>query len=61
MSNKDAYETKLKAQIDEWSAEIDKLKIRADGAEADAQMSYYKRVDELRAADSGKRAPRRTQ
>ena len=34
MSMKEAYEQKLQAQLDEWSAEIDKLKAKADGAEA---------------------------
>jgi len=45
---KEAYEQKLQAQLDEWSAEIDKLKAKADSAEADAQLEYYKRIEELR-------------
>lgn len=48
MSMKEAYEQKLQAQLDEWSAEIDKLKARADDAEADAQLEYYKEIEELR-------------
>lgn len=48
MSMKDAYEKKLKAQLDEWGAEIDKLKAKADGAEAEAQLEYYKHVEKLR-------------
>lgn len=48
MSMKEAYEKKLQAQLDEWSAEIDKLKAKADGAEGDAQLEYYKHVEELR-------------
>lgn len=48
MSMKEAYEQKLQAQLDEWSAEIDKLKAKADSAEADAQLEYYKRIEELR-------------
>lgn len=48
MSMKEAYEQKLQAQLDEWSAEIDKLKARADDAEADAQLEYYKQIEELR-------------
>ena len=39
---------KLQAQLDEWSAEIDKLKAKADKAEADAQLEYYKEIEELR-------------
>ena len=48
MSMKDAYEKKLEAQLNEWSAEIDKLKAKADAAEADQQLEFYKQVEELR-------------
>jgi archaellum component FlaC len=48
MSMKEAYEQKLQAQLDEWSAEIDKLKAKSDNAEADAQLEYYKQIEELR-------------
>ncbi|MFO8163785.1 MAG: hypothetical protein R6T98_04555 [Desulfatiglandales bacterium] len=47
MSMKDAYEQKLQAQLDEWGAEIDKLKAKADNAEADTQLKYYKQIEEL--------------
>jgi len=48
MSMKDAYEKKLQSQLDEWSADIDKLKAKADNAEADTQLEYYKQIEELR-------------
>jgi hypothetical protein len=48
MSMKKAYEQKLQAQLDEWSAQIAKLKTKADGAEADAQLEYYKKIEGLR-------------
>ena len=48
MSMKEAYEKKLQAKLDEWGAEIDKLKAKADGLEADAQLEYYKQIEELR-------------
>lgn len=48
MSRKEAYQKKLQAQLDEWNAEIDKLKAKADKAEADAQLEYYKKIEELR-------------
>jgi hypothetical protein len=48
MSMKEAYEQKLQAQLDEWGAEIDKLKAKTDNAEADAQLEYYKQIEELR-------------
>ncbi|MEX0694561.1 MAG: coiled coil domain-containing protein [Rhodospirillales bacterium] len=49
MSKKQAYEQKFQAQFDEWSAEIDKLKARAERADADAQITYHEEVDKLRA------------
>ena len=48
MSKKEAYEKKLKSQLDEWSAEIDKLKAKADSAEADAQLKYHEEIEALR-------------
>ncbi|MGE4492390.1 MAG: coiled coil domain-containing protein [Syntrophotalea sp.] len=48
MSMKEAYQKKLQAQLDEWNAEIDKLKAKADKVEADAQIEYYKKIEELR-------------
>lgn len=48
MSMKEAYEQKLQAQLDEWGAEIDQLKAKADNAKADAQLDYYKQIEELR-------------
>lgn len=48
MSMKEAYEKKLQSQLDEWNAEIDKLKAKADRAEADAQLEYYKEIEDLR-------------
>lgn len=48
MGMKEAYERKLQAQLDEWTAEIDKLKAKADKAEADTQLEYYKQIEELR-------------
>lgn len=48
MSQKQAYEKKLRAQLDEWNSEIDRLKAKAESAEADAQLEYYKHIEELR-------------
>ena len=46
---KEAYLKKLQGQLDEWSTEIDKLKAKADKAEADAQLEYYKQIEKFRA------------
>jgi len=48
MGMKEAYEKKLQAQLDEWSAEIDRLKAKAESQEADVQLQYYKEIEELR-------------
>lgn len=49
MGMKESYEKKLQAQLDEWSAEIDQLKAKADKASADAQIEYSRQVEELQA------------
>ncbi len=49
MSTKDAYEKKLKGKLSEWRADIDKLKAKADQAEGDTQLAYYKEMEALRA------------
>ena len=48
MGMKEAYQSKLEAQLDEWTAEINKMKAKADKADADAQLEYYKQIEELR-------------
>lgn len=55
MSLKEAYEKKMQAQLDEWIAEIDTLKAKADKAEANAQIDYYKRVESLKKNESALR------
>lgn len=48
MSERDAYVNKLKAQLDEWNAEIDRLEARARKAGADASIGYEKQAKALR-------------
>ena len=55
MSMKDAYIKKLESQLDDWSAEIDKLKAKADKAEGDAQLKYYKQLEKIREKQDGAR------
>lgn len=52
MSMKEAYEKKLQAQLDECNADMIKLKAKADKAEADAQIKYYKEIEEIKAKKS---------
>lgn len=49
MANENPYEKKLQAQLDEWSAEINKLKAKAEKAEAEAKIDYEKQIEELQA------------
>ncbi|UUX51171.1 coiled coil domain-containing protein [Nisaea acidiphila] len=49
MTDKDPYIAKAKARIDQWDAEIDKVKAKAEEAEADAKIEYRRQADEMRA------------
>jgi len=42
-----AYEEKVDAQLEEWSAQIALLKARADKARAEAKIEYYKTIEAL--------------
>lgn len=57
MSEKQAYEKKLQARYDQWSAEIDKMKAKSDQVGADLQLEYELKIKELRAMQetAGKR------
>lgn len=48
MSMKETYQQKLQAQLDEWNAEIEKLKAKSDKAEADIKLEYYEEIEDLR-------------
>lgn len=47
MSMKAAYEQKLRAQLEAWDADIQKLKAKAKDAEADAKLQYNEEVAKL--------------
>lgn len=42
-----AYEEKCDAQLQEWNAQIDLLKARADKAKAEAKIEYYKTIEDM--------------
>lgn len=48
MNSKQAYQKKVQAQLDEWSAEIDKLRAKADRADAEAEIALNREIDNLR-------------
>lgn len=57
MSEKDLRKQKMKAQLDEWRAEADKLEAQAKGASADARLKLNERLEALRAQiEEGKTA-----
>lgn len=45
---RDAYLEKLHAKIDEWNADIDKLKAKKAQVEADARIEYEQQIDALK-------------
>ena len=47
MTDQSLHPQKFKAQLEEWKADIDKLKARAKGASADAQIEMQKGIDAL--------------
>jgi len=47
MNEKELYRQKYQAQLDEWQADLAKLKARAAGAKADAQIEMNKHLKEL--------------
>ena len=47
MSEKELYRQKMQAQLDEWTAEVDKQKAKASGASADAQLEMNKKIKAL--------------
>lgn len=47
MSEKELYRQKRQAELDQWQADIEKLKAKASEASADAQLEINKQVDAL--------------
>jgi len=45
---RELYQKKLRAQLDEWKAEIRKIEARAAGASADAQLEMHRHVKALK-------------
>ena len=47
MGDKELYQQKLQAQLDQWKAEIIKLKAKASAASADVQLEMNKHIAAL--------------
>lgn len=55
MEEQELYEQKRKAQLEEWQAEVDRLKAKAEKAGADAQIRLQRRLEDLeRKLDGGR-------
>ena len=46
-NDKELYQQKKQAQLDEWTAEVENLKAKASGASSDAQMDLNKQIEAL--------------
>ena len=51
-----AYEEKIDAQLEEWSAQIALLKARADKAKAEVKIEYFKTIEALQHRQDDARA-----
>ena len=49
MNKEKLYREKAEAQLNEWSAELDKLKAQARGASADAALDLGEKIEEFEA------------
>jgi hypothetical protein len=45
--NKDNYQSKIEAQLDEWRADIDRLREKAKNAKAESKLKYQESIDKL--------------
>jgi chromosome segregation ATPase len=48
MTKRDEYAEKLKTQIDEWNAELDRFEGRMNAAAAEARQKYQEELNALR-------------
>jgi len=48
MDARDAYVKKIEAQLDEWSAELDRLEAKLKKGEANAEIKYQEQFSQLR-------------
>lgn len=44
MKDKELYQQKMQARLDEWNAEIHKLKAKSSGASADVQLDINRQI-----------------
>jgi hypothetical protein len=44
---KENYQQKIESQLDEWRADIDRLREKAKGAKAETKLKYQESIDKL--------------
>lgn len=49
MSTREAYIDKIKARLDAWNADIEKMQAKAREAEADTRVKYDEQIKEMKA------------
>lgn len=49
MSDKEIYEQKMKARLDEWQSVVDKYKARIKNAKADTKLELEQQINDLQA------------
>lgn len=47
MREKEIYQQKIQAKLDEWKADAEKLRAKAAGADADAKLEANRKAEEL--------------
>jgi septal ring factor EnvC (AmiA/AmiB activator) len=47
MNDRELYRQKKQAQLDEWKADMDRLRAKASGDSADAQLKLNREIDKL--------------
>lgn len=56
MTNREAYKQKVRAQLDEWKADADKLRAKMKQKQADNKIDTQKYLDELKVKQQQARA-----
>ncbi|WP_107852587.1 sll1863 family stress response protein [Oceanimonas marisflavi] len=49
MNERELYQQKAKARLDEWKAELDKLKAQAEQADADTRIELNRQIKTMKA------------
>jgi len=52
---REAYQEKIEASLNEWAAQIELLKAKAQKVEAQAKMEYYNKLEDVRIKENAVR------